>query len=35
MALAWLITIVMALIGGLWVKTRRQRKAKETTYVPN
>jgi hypothetical protein len=31
----WLGTIALAVLGGFWVKTRRQRKAKENTYVPN
>ena len=32
----WVVLIIsMAVIGGFWVKTRRQRKAKQTTYVPN
>jgi hypothetical protein len=31
----WLVTIAMAVIGGFWVKFRRQRKAKENPYVPN
>ena len=30
----WLVTIGMAIVGGFWVKTRRQRKARENTYVP-
>ena len=29
----WILIIGMAVIGGFWVKTRRQRKSK-TTYVP-
>ena len=29
----WILIIGMAVIGGFWVKTRRQRKNK-TTYVP-
>jgi hypothetical protein len=31
----WLVIIAMAVVGGFWVKTRRIRKAKENTYVPN
>lgn len=30
----WLVTIGMAVVGGFWVKTRRARKAKDNTYVP-
>jgi hypothetical protein len=32
---AWLLLIVMVLISALWVRVRRQRKARENTYVPN
>jgi len=31
----WVLIIGMAAVGGYWVKTRRQRKAKANTYVPN
>ena len=31
----WLVIIGMTVVGGFWVKTRRMRKAKENTYVPN
>ena len=31
----WALIIGMAVVGGFWVKTRRLRKAKENTYVPN
>lgn len=31
----WLVTIAMAVVGGFWVKTRRQRKSRPNTYVPN
>ena len=27
--------IAMGVIAGFWVKTRRQRKARQTPYVPN
>jgi len=30
----WLITIVAAGVGAFWFKTRKQRKAKANTYVP-
>jgi hypothetical protein len=30
----WVIAIVAIGVGAFWVKTRRQRKAKATTYVP-
>jgi hypothetical protein len=26
----WIVILAMALVGGYWVKTRRQRKTKET-----
>jgi hypothetical protein len=26
----WIATIAVAVVGGFWVKTRRQRKAKST-----
>lgn len=29
----WVVILAMALVGGYWVKTRRQRKAK--TYAGN
>jgi hypothetical protein len=28
----WMVILAMAVVGGYWVKTRRQRKTKET-YV--
>lgn len=31
----WVLIVVMAAVGGFWVKTRRQRKAKDVPYVPN
>ena len=31
----WAVIIAMVVVGGFWVKTRRERKAKENTYVPN
>lgn len=31
----WVVIIAMAAIGGFWVKTRRVRKARANTYVPN
>jgi hypothetical protein len=31
----WIVILAMALVGGYWVKTRRQRKAKAATYVGN
>jgi hypothetical protein len=30
----WMVILAMALVGGYWVKTRRQRKSK-ATYVGN
>lgn len=30
----WFLVGAMVVVGGLWVKTRRQRKAR-TTYVPS
>jgi hypothetical protein len=30
----WIVILAMAGVGGFWVKTRRQRKAK-ATYVGN
>ena len=29
----WIMIIAMAAVGGYWVKTRRQRKAKAATYA--
>jgi hypothetical protein len=31
----WMVILAMALVGGYWVKTRRQRKTKATTYAAN
>ena len=31
----WVLIGAMALLGFFWVKTRRQRKAKGVSYVPN
>jgi hypothetical protein len=31
----WVVIGAMALVGGLWVKTRRQRKSKAPTYAAN
>ena len=31
----WAVIIGMTVVGGFWVKTRRDRKAKQNTYVPN
>jgi hypothetical protein len=31
----WVVILAMALIGGYWVKTRRQRKTKAATYAGN
>ena len=33
--MVWMIALGMAVVGGFWVKTRRQRKSKENPYVPN
>lgn len=30
----WFLILTMAIVGGFWVKVRRQRKGK-TTYVPS
>jgi hypothetical protein len=30
----WMVILAMAVVGGYWVKTRRQRKAKETYAAP-
>jgi hypothetical protein len=30
----WFVILTMAVVGGLWVKARRARKAR-TTYVPS
>ena len=32
--LLWMVILAMALVGGYWVKTRRQRKT-NTTYAAN
>jgi hypothetical protein len=31
----WIVILAMALVGGYWVKTRRQRKTKATSYASN
>ena len=31
----WIVILAMALVGGYWVKTRRQRKTKAATYAGN
>ena len=31
----WVLIGAMALVGLFWVKTRRQRKSKGVSYVPN
>jgi hypothetical protein len=31
----WILIAGMAIVGGVWVKTRRQRKAKAAPYVGN
>ena len=31
----WIVILAMALVGGFWVKARRQRKAKAATYAGN
>lgn len=31
----WVVIITMAAVGGFWVKTRRNRKNRANTYVPN
>jgi hypothetical protein len=33
--MVWLFMVTVVLIGVCYVKIRRQRKAKMTTYVPN
>jgi hypothetical protein len=33
--MVWLFLLTIVCIGAFYVKTRRQRKAKQTTYVPN
>jgi hypothetical protein len=33
--ITWVLVVVMAVVAGLFVKTRRQRKARQTPYVPN
>jgi hypothetical protein len=30
-----MLVVVMVVVAGMFVKTRRQRKAKQTPYVPN
>jgi hypothetical protein len=30
----WALVIVMAVVGGYWVKVRRARKARFSEYVP-
>jgi hypothetical protein len=31
----WIVILAMVVVGGLWVKTRRQRKSKAATYAGN
>jgi hypothetical protein len=31
--LMWALIVVMAVVGGFWVKTRRQRKSKAPSYA--
>jgi len=31
----WILILVMAIVGGYWVKTRRQRKTKAAVYAGN
>jgi hypothetical protein len=31
----WIVILAMAMVGGFWVKVRRQRKTKAETYVPS
>jgi len=31
----WVLIVGMAVVGGFWVKTRRQRKSKTPTYAGN
>jgi hypothetical protein len=31
----WVVILAMAIVGGYWVKTRRERKTKATTYAGN
>ena len=31
----WIVILAMALVGGYWVKTRRERKTKATSYGGN
>lgn len=33
--MVWLLIVTLTLMAVLYVKIRRQRKAKQTTYVPN
>jgi hypothetical protein len=29
----WIVILALAVVGGYWVKTRRQRKTKAVTYA--
>jgi hypothetical protein len=31
----WVVILAMAIVGGYWVKTRRERKTKAQTYAGN
>ena len=31
----WVVILAMSIVGGYWVKTRRQRKTKAATYAEN
>ena len=31
----WIVAIAMAVVGGFWVKVRRERKGKAANYVGN
>jgi len=31
----WVVILAMAIVGGYWVKTRRERKTKAPTYAGN
>jgi hypothetical protein len=31
----WIMAILMAVVGGFWVKVRRQRKARDVKYAGN
>jgi len=33
MMVMWVLIAFMAVVGGFWVKTRRQRKGKATSYA--